>query len=466
MTPESRVSPMLLVIAADASLLEAPGWGVTSPSRGGSRRSEVAAMQPIETVPVDRTTCCIVGCGPAGAVLGLLLGRAGLDVLLLEKYPDFFRDFRGDTIHASTLQILDELDLLSKFEKVPQQRTTSISIVTDAGTATLGDFTTLPGKFQYISFVPQWDFLSFITVEAEQYPSFRLLRRAEAFALVEDGGSVRGVRYRTPEGVREVRAALTVACDGRHSAIRAAARLDTIDFGAPMDALWFRVPKAPDDPSGTFARLAQGRLIPMIDRRTYWQGAYVMPKGGFPQLKARGVGALHAELRRYIPMLGDRVEAAITSWDDVGFLEVKVNRLKRWYRPGLLCIGDSAHAMSPIGGVGINLAIQDAVATANLLAGPLRAGTVSERDLAAVQRRRQFPTALTQRVQLLMQRNMISPLLKSKGSAQLPRAMRVALGAPVLRRALPRLLARFMAIGFRSEHVRTAPARGLPQAAP
>jgi 2-polyprenyl-6-methoxyphenol hydroxylase-like FAD-dependent oxidoreductase len=232
-----------------------------------------------------------------------------------------------------------------------------------------------------------------------------------------------------------------------------------------MDALWFRVPKAPGDPSGTFARLAPGRLFPMLDRTTYWQGAYVMPKGSFPELKARGVGALHAELRRYLPLIGDRVEAAIRSWDDVGFLEVKVNRLKRWHRPGLLCIGDSAHAMSPIGGVGINLAIQDAVAAANLLAGPLRAGTLSERNLAAVQRRRELPTVLTQRVQLLMQRNMISPLLESKGSAQLPRAMRVVLGAPVLRRVLPRVLARFMAIGFRNEHVRTAPARDLPQGA-
>jgi 2-polyprenyl-6-methoxyphenol hydroxylase-like FAD-dependent oxidoreductase len=422
-------------------------------------------MDTTEVIPVENRTCCVVGCGPAGAMLGLLLARAGVDVVVLEKYPDFFRDFRGDTIHASTLQVLDELGLLAGFEQVPQQRTVSIGIRTDDGTATLGDFSTLPGKFQYISMVPQWDFLAFLTQEAARYPSFHLRRQAEAFALVEDGGAVRGVRYRDPDGVREVRAPLTVACDGRHSVIRQEAGLVAVEFGAPMDVLWFRVAKAEGDPAGTFARLAPGRLFPMIDRRTYWQGAYVMPKGSFPQLKARGVGALHQELHRYLPFLGNRVEKGVRSWDDVGFLEVKVNRLERWYRRGLLCIGDAAHAMSPIGGVGINLAVQDAVAAANLLAEPLRRGAVTEADLRAVQRRRERPTKLTQRVQLLMQRNMISPLLESSDSAQLPRPMRLVTRAPFVGRAVARLLARFMAIGFRAEHVRSAPITEVRQEA-
>jgi 2-polyprenyl-6-methoxyphenol hydroxylase-like FAD-dependent oxidoreductase len=414
-------------------------------------------MDTSEVMSVEHTTCCVVGCGPAGAMLGLLLARAGVDVVVLEKFPDFFRDFRGDTIHASTLQVLDELGMLARFEQIPQQRTVTIGIMTDDGTATLGDFSRLPGKFQYISMVPQWDFLAFVTQEAARYPTFRLRQQAEVYALVEADGAVSGVRYRTPDGVREVRAPLTVACDGRHSVVRQAAGLTSVDFGAPMDALWFRIAKAEGDPAGTFARLAPGRMFPMIDRRTYWQGAYVMPKGSFPALKARGVGALHEELHRYLPFLGTRVEEGIRSWDDVGFLEVKVNRLERWHRPGLLCIGDAAHAMSPIGGVGINLAIQDAVAAANLLAEPLRRGDLGEADLAAVQHRRERPTKLTQQVQLLMQRNMISPLLESSDAATFPRPMRLVLGTPLVGRVIARLLARFMAIGFRNEHVRSAP---------
>jgi 2-polyprenyl-6-methoxyphenol hydroxylase-like FAD-dependent oxidoreductase len=390
-------------------------------------------------------------------MLGLLLARAGVEVLVLEQYADFFRDFRGDTIHASTLQVLAELGLLPGFEQLPQEKTTTVAIRTDSGTVTLGDFTTLPGRFRYISFVPQWDFLTFVTAEAARYPSFRLLREAEVVGLVESGGAVSGVRYRTADGgEHEVRARLTVGCDGRHSAVRRAAGLTAIDFGAPMDVLWFRVPKAAGDPEGTFGRLAPGRMFPMLDRRTYWQAAYVLPKGGFPALKDRGVGALHAEVRRYLPFLGDRIEAAVRSWDDVGFLEVRVDRLRRWYRPGLLCIGDSAHAMSPLGGVGINLAIQDAVAAANVLTGPLLRGNLAVSDLAAVQRRRELPTKLTQRVQLTMQRAVISRLLESDASAGLPRRVRLVLAAPVLGRLLTRAVSRFVGIGFRPEHVRGA----------
>ncbi|MGH8909652.1 MAG: FAD-dependent oxidoreductase [Egibacteraceae bacterium] len=409
-------------------------------------------METGERTEVEETTCCIVGCGPAGAMLGLMLARVGVEVVVLEKHPDFFRDFRGDTIHASTLQVLDELGLLEGFLRLPHQKAASIDVMTDEGMTGLVDFASLPGKFQYVAWVPQWDFLNFITSEARRYPAFTLRQQAEAFGLVEGGGAVRGVRCRTPQGPREVRALLTVGCDGRHSVVRRAAGLPAADFGAPMDVLWFRIPRRDTDPVGAFLRMAPGQLLPMIDRRSYWQTAYVIPKGGFEPLKAKGIEALHAELRAALPFLADRV-TEVSGWDDVGFLEVQVNRLKRWHRPGLLCIGDAAHAMSPIGGVGINLAIQDAVAAANLLVGPLRGGRVSERDLANVQQRRAFPTRLTQRAQLLMQRGLVSAVLSAQPSATatLPRPLLAALRLPLLRRSV----ARFIAIGVRNEHVQT-----------
>jgi 2-polyprenyl-6-methoxyphenol hydroxylase-like FAD-dependent oxidoreductase len=412
------------------------------------------------------TTVCIAGCGPAGAMLGLMLARAGIDVVVLEKYPDFFRDFRGDTIHASTLQVLADLDLLSGFEKLPQQRTTSIAMMTDEGMVTLADFTHLPGHFQYLSMVPQWDFLSFITGEAKQYPSFTLCTETEAVGVIERDGAVRGVRYRVAGDSREheLQALLTVAADGRHSTVRKVAGLRPVEFGAPMDLLWYRIPKRPGDPEGSFARIVPGRLFPMIDRRTYWQGAYTMPKGSFATLKAGGIETLRADLRRAMPFMGDRIEEALRSWDDTGFLEVRVNRLQRWYRPGLLCIGDAAHAMSPVAGVGINLAIQDAVATANILAGPLRDGTLTEADLARIQRRRWLPTWLTQRVQLVMQRQIVRTIVDADARGTVPRQMRLLARV----RPLLRLLSRFMAIGVRNERVSPAfrrPASGSAQPA-
>ena len=408
-----------------------------------------------DTTEAVSTTVCIAGCGPAGAMLALMLAKAGVEVTVLEQYPDFFRDFRGDTIHASTLQVLDELGLLPGFDRLPQQRTTSIAMVTDQGTFTLGDFTRLPGKFQALSMVPQWDFLDFITAEAERYPTFRLQRRTRVTGLVEDDGVVRGVRYRTDTGQEgEIRALLTVAADGRHSAVRSAADLPAVEYGAPIDLLWYRLPKGHGDPEGSFARLYRGRFLPMIDRGSYWQGAYTMPKGAFAAMRTAGIQVLREDLRQAMPFLADRVDPALRSWDDTGFLEVRVNRLRRWYKPGLLCIGDAAHAMSPVAGVGINLAIQDAVAAANLLTQPLLSGHVSIRHLARVQRRRSLPTRVTQQVQLLVQKQIIAP-----SGTGAPTSTRTPLGLRVMARVplLQRFFSRFMAIGIRNEHVRALP---------
>ena len=317
--------------------------------------------------PPRQVDVCIVGCGPAGAMLGLLLARAGVEVVVLEKYPDFHRDFRGDTIHASTLQVLDELDLMPAFDRLPHQPTRTIAMMTDDGLATLGDFTRLPGSFQYLSMVPQWDFLALLTSEAATYPTFTLIRSAEVTDLILDRDVVRGVRYEAGGRSEELRAALTVACDGRHSVVREAAGLAVKEYGVPLDVLWLRIPKGPGDPSGSFARLGPGRLFPVIDRGSYWQVAVTMTKGGFGSLRSAGLAAFRADLSRWLPFAADRIDRAVQSWDDTGFLEVRVNRLRRWHRTGLLCIGDAAHAMSPVAGVGINLAIQDAVAAANLL---------------------------------------------------------------------------------------------------
>ena len=408
-----------------------------------------------DTTEATSTTVCVAGCGPAGAMLSLMLARAGVDVMVLEQYPDFFRDFRGDTIHASTLQVLDELGLLPGFEELPQQRTTSISMVTDQGTFTLGDFTRLPGRFQQLSMVPQWDFLDFITGEAQKYPTFRLQRRSRVTGLVVEDGVVHGVRYRTETGEQgEVRALLTVAADGRHSTVRSAAGLAAVEYGAPIDLLWYRVPKGPEDPDGSFARLFQGRFLPMIDRGGYWQGAYTMPKGAFATMRTAGIEVLRADLKKAMPFLADRVDGALRSWDDTGFLEVKVNRLRRWYKPGLLCIGDAAHAMSPVAGVGINLAIQDAVAAANLLTESLLAGHVSIRHLARVQRRRSLPARVTQRVQMMVQRQIIAPTGTPEVAAtRTPLALQVMSRLPLMQR----FFSRFMAIGIRNEHVRALP---------
>nr|BFE77823.1 FAD-dependent oxidoreductase [Planobispora longispora] len=328
----------------------------------------------------------IAGGGPAGAVLALLLARSGVQVTLLEKHADFLRDFRGDTIHPSTLEILDELGLAEEFHRLPHRKTSRLEIHTDDAVVPLADLSGLGSRYPYIAFVPQWDFLDLVTTAAARYPGFRLLMNAEVTGVIREE---RGARRPLPRrlGEHELRAALTVAADGRRSDVRRAAGLVPVEHGAPMDVVWFRLPREPADPDETFLRVSAGHLMVAINRESYWQLAYVIPKGGFETLKGRGVDALREPVARILPFLGDRT-GLIRDFGDVSVLSVALNRLRRWHRPGLLVIGDAAHAMSPVFGVGINLAVQDAVAAANLLAGPLLAGgEIPEALLARVQRR-------------------------------------------------------------------------------
>ena len=362
---------------------------------------------------MTRVDCCIVGGGPAGMVLGLLLARSGVEVLVLEKHADFLRDFRGDTVHPSTLRLLDELGLADAFLALPHQQVTRLGVTTDDGTYTLADFSRLPGRFPFLTFVPQWEFLDFLAGQARRYPSFRLEMNAEVLGLLREDGVVTGVRYRSPTGEHEIRARLTVGADGRHSVARREAGLRLTEFGAPMDVLWFRLPKPAggnESPFGGLGRLTQGRLLVMIDRGEYWQSAYLVAKGGFQALRAAGLEAFRADLARLLPSLTS-VLGAISSWDDIRVLSVRVDRLARWHAPGLLLLGDAAHAMSPIGGVGVNLAIQDAVAAARLLAEPLRRGAVSPAVVARVHRRRWLPTMLTQLVQRSVQQRFLTRVL-------------------------------------------------------
>ncbi len=408
----------------------------------------VSGTAQAELHPRETTTCAIAGCGPAGALLGLMLARAGIEVLVLEKHADFFRDFRGDTIHPSTLEILEELGLFEAFSQLPQQRLSTLEAVTDSGAVTVADFRDLKVRHPYIAFVPQWDFLDFLTEEARRCPSFTLRMDAEAVDLLRSGERVTGLRYRARDGLREVGAALTVAADGRDSALRRAAGLAPVRHGAPMDILWFRVSRRDSDREGTFGRFTAGRFMAMIDRGDYWQAAFAIPKGSLGELQARGIETLRESVAALIPFLAERV-GELESWDDVSMLEVQVNRLRRWHLPGLLCIGDAAHAMSPIGGVGINLAIQDAVAAANLLTEPLLKGALSTRDLAGVRRRRWPATAVIQGLQRVIQRRVVRPVL-SGTALRPPRALGYLARIGFLRR----LPARLVGLGVRPEHVR------------
>jgi 2-polyprenyl-6-methoxyphenol hydroxylase-like FAD-dependent oxidoreductase len=386
-------------------------------------------------------------------MLGFLLARAGVEVVVLEKHADFLRDFRGDTVHPSTLQVIDELGLLDDFLKRPHQQAQTVSGQVGDQVVTVADFSHLPTRCRFIAFMPQWDFLDFLADHARSYPGFDLRMRAEVTDLIHEGDRVVGVRARTPESVLEVRADLVVGCDGRHSTVRANAGLDVEDTGAPIDVLWMRLPRQPDDPDQPLGRFDPGQVFVMLNRGDYFQCALVIPKGGFDAVKAQGLGAFRERIAKAAPFVRDRVEA-IRTWDDVKLLSVAVDHLRQWYRPGLLCIGDAAHAMSPIGGVGINFAVQDAVAAANILAEPLRSGTVGIEDLKRVQDRRELPARLTQRMQVFLQDRVLSPTLRSRAPLALPWPFKLLRWVPALRR----IPARLIGMGLRPEHVRT-PAR-------
>ncbi|HEX7637316.1 MAG TPA: FAD-dependent oxidoreductase [Burkholderiaceae bacterium] len=400
--------------------------------------------------------CCIAGGGPAGMMLGLLLARAGVRVVVLEKHADFLRDFRGDTIHPSTLDVMQELGLLDEFLRRPHQELREVSVRIGPELARIADFRHVPAHCRFLMMMPQWDFLDFLAAHARRLPTFRLETRAEVGELLGGDGRIAGVRAATPGGTLEVRAPLVVGCDGRHSTVRRCAGLASRDIGAPMDVLWMRLPRVAGDPGDLFGQVDAGRMLVMIDRGDYWQCALVIPKGGDAQIRARGLEALRQGLRALSPWLGDRVET-LAGWDQVKLLTVTVDRLETWYKPGVLCIGDAAHAMSPVGGVGINLAIQDAVAAARLLAGPLRNGAVTDADLARVQRRREWPVRVTQAMQVAVQRRLISPVLAARGEVHMPAFLRLFDRFPRLRR----LPARFIGMGVRPEHVDSsiAPAR-------
>ena len=400
-----------------------------------------------------RTRCCIAGGGPAGMMLGFLLARMGVDVVVLEKHADFLRDFRGDTIHPSTLEVMYELGIVEDFLRRPHQEVRQLKGQIGNETIAVADFTHLPTHCKFLGLMPQWDFLDFIVEQARRYPSFHLKMQAEVTGLLEEGGRVVGVRARSPEGTLEVRADLTIGADGRHSVVRERAGLSVLNLGAPMDVLWMRVSRQATDPGQTFGRFDTGRILVFLNREDFWQVAYVIPKGKADELRQQGLPAFRQELVRLAPFLENRVEE-LRHWDDIKLLTVAVDRLRRWFRPGLLCIGDAAHAMSPIGGVGINLAIQDAVATANILGERLRLGTANEGDLEVVQQRRSFPTRATQRLQLIVQNNVIRRVLDTTRPLTPPWPIKL-LGRW---RFLQRIPARVVGLGFRPEHVKT-PAR-------
>ncbi len=402
----------------------------------------------IETSKELSTCCCIAGGGPAGMMLGLLLARAGVDVIVLEKHSDFLRDFRGDTIHPSTLELMHELGLLDEFLQRPHQKLHGLAGQVGNDTVPLADFSHLPTRCKFIVFMPQWDFLDFLADHGKTYPTFRLLMNAEVIGLVENGNRIEGVTANTPEGPLNIKAHLTVGADGRHSIVRERAGLNIEVLSAPIDVLWFRLTRKPDDPTQVIGRFAARKIMVMLNRADYWQCGFVIPKGSFESLKQRGLDLFYQDLVSIAPFLHDRV-GDIRDWNEVKLLTVAVDRLTTWYREGLLCIGDAAHAMSPVGGVGINLAIQDAVATANILAGKLRQKSVSSYDLRQVQERRLFPTRMTQMMQVFVQRRVLGRALGTTLTSA-PWFLKLFRWFPILQR-IPGYL---VGVGVRPEHIR------------
>lgn len=397
----------------------------------------------------------VVGGGPAGMMLALLLARSGITVCVLEKHADFFRDFRGDTVHPSTLEILDELGILDDFLKLPHQEVRQLSGQVGDTSLTLADFTHLPTRAKFIAFMPQWDFLTFLAEHARAYSTFSLDMQTEVTGLCFDGDRVTGVRANTPTGPREFYADLVVGADGRSSTVREAAGLKSTDFGAPMDVLWMGIPRRANDPSQLLGRIDYGQVFVLIDRGDYWQAGLVVPKGAYEEIRQRGLPALRDDIRKLAPFLSDRVDT-LKSWDDIKLLTVQVDRLNQWYRDGCLCIGDAAHAMSPVGGVGINLAIQDAVAAANVLVPAFRNGARITTDvLARVQKRRDFPTRVVQRAQLMIQNGIIRRVLARPGQRMRPPWIVRVIGSSDLLRRIP---ARMVGLGIQREHVQTTPA--------
>ena len=396
------------------------------------------------------TRCCIAGGGPAGMMLGYLLARAGIDVVVLEKYPDFFRDFRGDTIHPSIMQVMEELGLLEEFLALPHDETQRLQVHIAGKNLAVADFSHLPVAAKFLAFMPQWDFLNFIASEAKRYRTFHLAMESEAVDVIQERGRVTGVRAKTSNGAHAIHAQLVIGADGRHSTIRGRSGLTIQNIGAPMDVLWFRLSRRAGDPQQTLGTADRGRILIAIGRRDYWQCGFVIPKGGFEEMRAHGLDVFRTNIVSLLPWLGDRANE-IDSFDKVKLLSVAVDRLRRWQRDGLLCIGDAAHAMSPVGGVGINLAIQDAVATANILAPAFRKGAPRLSDLEAVQRRREFPVRATQCMQVLIQNRIIRRVLEDAAPiTKVPMPLRLLQRFPILQR----VPARVVGMGFRSEHVK------------
>jgi 2-polyprenyl-6-methoxyphenol hydroxylase-like FAD-dependent oxidoreductase len=395
-----------------------------------------------------QTTCCVVGGGLAGVMLGFLLARAGVEVVVLEKHPDFFRDFRGDIVHPSTMTVLDELGLLDEFLAMPHQELTAAQGRVGDFHFTAADFSHLPTRTKFIALMPQWDFLNFISDHAKRFLRFQLWMNHEATGLIRSGPNITGVEARSAEGLVRIQADLVVACDGRGSTMRHAAGLEVQELGVPIDVLWFRISRRDVDPEQLAGNIDYGNVLVLINRGDYFQSALIIRKGAFEEIKRHGLEQFRDTVARTAPFLWDRVDE-LQSWDQIKLLTVQINRLREWHLPGLLCIGDAAHAMSPAGGVGINLAIQDAVATANILAGPLREGHVTESALAQVQQRREFPTRVIQRLQ--MNAHKLFELVFENGNrpVRAPWQLKVATQVPGLRHVLGRVVG----LGIRPEHV-------------